>query len=91
MGRTPLEAMTYGVPVVASVAHGGWGEVMESEEHGFFLNEHDLERLAGYVVNLLNQPVLANSIGEAGRMKIKVDGDSGRYAQSMLSLLNEEA
>ena len=91
MGRTPLEAMTYGVPVVASVAHGGLGEVMDSEEHGFFLKEHDLEKLAGYVVNLLSQPALANSIGEAGRMKMKVDGDSGKYAQSMLALLNEQA
>ena len=89
MGRTPLEAMTYGVPVVASVTHGGLGEVMDSEEHGFFLKEHDLERLAGYVVNLLNQPALANSIGEAGRMKMKVDGDSRKYAESMFSLLNE--
>jgi glycosyltransferase involved in cell wall biosynthesis len=91
MGRTPLEAMTYGVPVVASVTHGGLGEVMDSEEHGFFLREHDLEKLAGYVVNLLNQSALAAAIGEAGRMKMKIDGDSRKYAESLLELLNQPA
>jgi glycosyltransferase involved in cell wall biosynthesis len=91
MGRTPLEAMTYGVPVVASVTHGGLGEVMDSEEHGFFLREHDLEKLAGHIIRLLEDPVLAASTGNAGRMKIMEDGDSRKYAESMSSLLNEGA
>jgi glycosyltransferase involved in cell wall biosynthesis len=89
MGRTPLEAMTYGVPVVASVTHGGLGEVMDSEQHGFFLGEHDIERLAGYVLRLLDDPVLAASTGEAGRIKMKEDGDSRKYADSLIQLLNE--
>lgn len=91
MGRTPLEAMTYGVPVVASVTHGGLGEIMDSEKHGFFLREHDLEKLAGHIIRLLEDPVLAASTGNAGRMKIMEDGDSRKYAESMLSLLKEGA
>lgn len=89
MGRTPLEAMTYGVPVVASVTHGGLGEIMDSEKHGFFLNEHTLEKLAGYVVRLLDDPFLAASTGEAGRVKMRDDGDSKKYAESMMALLGE--
>ena len=89
MGRTPLEAMTYGVPVVASVTHGGLGEVMDSEEHGFFLGEHDIEKLAGYVTRLLNDPGLATSTGEAGRIKMREDGDSRKYAEGMIKLLND--
>ena len=89
MGRTPLEAMTYGVPVVASVTHGGLGEVMDSDQHGFFLGEHDIGKLAGYVIRLLNEPGLAASIGEAGRIKMKEDGDSRKYAESMIRLLND--
>jgi glycosyltransferase involved in cell wall biosynthesis len=91
MGRTPLEAMTYGVPVVASVTHGGLGEVMDSEEQGFFLPEHAVDQLAGYVLKLLNDPSLAVSVGDAGRMKVELHGDSRRYAESMLSLLSEAA
>ena len=88
MGRTPLEAMTYGVPVVASVTHGGLGEVMDSDQHGFFLGEHDIEKLAGYVVRLLDDPALAASTGTAGRVKMKDEGDSWKYAESMIKLLN---
>lgn len=91
MGRTPLEAMTYGVPVVASVTHGGLGEVMDSEEHGYFLGEHDIEKLAGYVTRLLNDPILAAATGEAGRRRMKVVGNSGKYAESMINLLNDHA
>lgn len=89
MGRTPLEAMTYGVPVVASVTHGGLGEVMDSEQHGFFLGDHEIGKLAGYVIRLLNEPGLAASIGEAGRIKMKEVGDSRKYAESMIKLLND--
>lgn len=89
MGRTPLEAMTYGVPVVASVTHGGLGEIMDSDQHGVFLSEHDIEKLASRVVRLLNDPHLAASTGNAGRMKMKLDGDSGKYAESMIALLDE--
>lgn len=91
MGRTPLEAMTYGIPVVASVIHGGLCEIMDSEHHGFFLGEHDVEKLAGYVVRLLNDQALAISTGEAGRIKMQEDGDSRRYAESIIQMLDESA
>jgi len=89
MGRTPLEAMTYGVPVVASVTHGGLGEIMDSEKHGFFFRDHALEKLAGCIVHLLDDPVLAATTGDAGRMKMMEVGDSTKYAEGMLALLNE--
>jgi glycosyltransferase involved in cell wall biosynthesis len=89
MGRTPLEAMTYGVPVVASVAHGGLGEVIDSDQYGFFLEEHDIEKLAGHVVRLLNDSAVAASVGDAGREKMKAEGDSRKYAESMIELVNQ--
>lgn len=89
MGRTPLEAMTCGIPVVASVTHGGLGEIMDSEIHGCFLNEHDLDKLASNVVRFINDPALAKSVGGAGRAKIREEGDSRKYAESMMRLLNE--
>ncbi len=30
LGLTPVEAMSYGVPVVASVEHGGLGEILDN-------------------------------------------------------------
>ncbi len=47
---TPLEAMSYGVPVVASVVHGGLGEVITDDRFGVLFRTHDVPRLAEAVV-----------------------------------------
>lgn len=87
MGRTPLEAMTYGVPVVASMTHGGLGEVMNSNKHGFFLEKHDPSAMSAHVLALLSDPVLASSVGFAGRERIRELGNSRKYAEGMIDLL----
>lgn len=89
MGRTPLEAMTYGVPVVASVTHGGLGEIMDSDTHGYFLKEHNIEKLSSCVIHLLEDPMLASATGEAGRLKVMEVGDIRAHSLRMLGLLEE--
>lgn len=50
---TPLEAMAHGVPVVASVTHGGLREVMTTPDVGLLLSEHDVDRLAHHVLEII--------------------------------------
>lgn len=71
LGLTPLEAMSFGVPVVCSVLSGGLGEIIDSERYGYLRNAHDIQVLADLVVRLLKQPQQAAEIGFAGRDRVE--------------------
>jgi glycosyltransferase involved in cell wall biosynthesis len=47
---TPVEAMSYGIPVVASVKNGGLKEVISDKRYGFLCNNHALEPLSNAVI-----------------------------------------
>jgi glycosyltransferase involved in cell wall biosynthesis len=87
MGRTPLEAMSYGVPVVASVRHGGLKEILRSEEHGFFMKQHDIPSLAAQVITLLQDQKLATTMGENARKHIEKVSSPRLHAERILKLL----
>jgi glycosyltransferase involved in cell wall biosynthesis len=89
MGRTPLEAMSYGIPVVASVQHGGLKEMLNSDEYGFLINTHDVPLLARKVVELLQDRRLAEGVGARARAHIEKVGDPRMHAKRVLSLLAE--
>ena len=65
---TPLEAMSYAVPVVASLLHGGLGEIISSPAHGFLLGRHDVTVLAEQVKRLLAAP---EPVATGGRQRIR--------------------
>jgi glycosyltransferase involved in cell wall biosynthesis len=69
-GNTPIEAMSYGLPVVASVVHGGLGEALSSAEFGTLLNTHDEPALAAAVTALLYDPAAATRMGRAARAHV---------------------
>lgn len=87
MGRTPLEAMSYGVPVVASVLHGGLKEALDSEDYGFLADKHDIPLLAGKVIKLLCDENLAKQVGGKARARIKDIGSVRLHAERVLKLL----
>ncbi len=91
VGRTPLEAMSYGVPVVASVVHGGLREIIDDESCGFVLDSHDVPRLAAKAVEILADEEFATRMGRQSRAKIEQVGSPRRYAESMLQLLEKDA
>lgn len=88
MGRTPLEAMSYGVPVVASMLHGGLGEMIDSEDYGFLLDRHDIPAMARKVVLLLSNEQSARKMGEAARKHIAKVGSPRKHAEKVLALLS---
>ncbi len=61
---TLLEAMSLGVPVVASRV-GGLAEVLRDGETGLLVDVGDADGLAGALGRLANDPVVARGLGEA--------------------------
>ena len=91
MGRTPLEAMSYGIPVVASMLHGGLKEILDSNEYGFLTDTHDVPLLASKVIELLKDEALAKEVGMKARARIEEVGSPRRHAERVLELLEKNA
>lgn len=51
---TPIEAMSYGIPVVASVLNGGLNEVMAGAPLGRLYDRHDLDGMCEAVLGYVN-------------------------------------
>jgi glycosyltransferase involved in cell wall biosynthesis len=88
-GNTPVEAMTYGIPVVASVRNGGLKEVISDERFGFLLADHDPQRLAAAVLNCLAHP--AHSSARNGKEQALVLSDPVRIATEVEKILEGKA
>jgi len=61
LGCTPLEAASYGCPVVASVKYGGLSEFIDSGRNGYLFEDHDIKLLASAVCELAEDDSLACS------------------------------
>src|SRR5205085_11176320 len=64
-----LEAASAGLPVVAGAA-GGVGEAVADGETGIIVDGRSPEETAGAVIRLLDDPVLARSMGALGRHRV---------------------
>lgn len=67
-----LEAMSYGLAVVASNV-GGIPSVIEDGVNGLLINPGDIEAIAGCVNMLLDNHELKKQLGEQARITIKND------------------
>jgi glycosyltransferase involved in cell wall biosynthesis len=85
--RTPLEAMSFGVPVVASILNGGTREVITGDSVGVLLPTHDVESLARHVVALLEDRKLAHELGKGGAQRVKAYCSPKRHAAAVLLAL----
>jgi glycosyltransferase involved in cell wall biosynthesis len=65
-GLAALEAMAFGLPVVALSA-GALPEVVEDQVTGLLVSPRDTAALAGAIVRLLKDPELRQRLGENGR------------------------
>jgi glycosyltransferase involved in cell wall biosynthesis len=68
LGHSALEAMAFGVPVVAS-ACGGLPEVVEHEVSGLLFEPGDDEALAGALLKLIDDGDLRSRFGIASRRR----------------------
>ena len=67
MPTTPLEAMAHGVPVVASVKHGGLKELIDDRSVGTLLEDHDVSALASEALRLVREPA---AVGARARRRV---------------------
>lgn len=88
MGLAPLEALTHGIPLVASVRQGGLQEVLNSDNYGFLISTHDVDVLAEKAVALLLDPQKARWVALAGRERIAQVSNTQRIAETIESLLS---
>jgi glycosyltransferase involved in cell wall biosynthesis len=84
---TPLEAMSHGVPVVASVLHGGLKEVIDCQDYGFLIDEHDTESLAFAAVELLRNPSDRAAASDRARARVADLCDSTKCVSDVERLL----
>ena len=70
MGLSPMEAAACGVPVVASLLHGGLSEIMGNGAAALLIAKHDVEQMAVACVELLENHSLAREKGLFGRERI---------------------
>ena len=67
-GRTVVEAMAVGLPVVG-VAGGGVGETVVHQETGLLAAPDDVEALAAHFRRLIGDESLRRSLGDAGKRR----------------------
>lgn len=69
LGVVLLEAMNYGVPVIASNV-GGIVDIVVDQETGILVPPGDAAALAAALRRLLDEPGLAKALGDAGRRRL---------------------
>jgi glycosyltransferase involved in cell wall biosynthesis len=87
LGRSPLEAVAVGVPMVASVLNGGLSEVLDQENYGPVYAEHDIDRLTDAALSILRDLPAAGRLVEAGRRRLAQVASPDRYADQVCGIL----
>lgn len=65
-----LEAMLMGLPVI-STRHAGIIDISIEGKTALLTNEHDVDKMADYMVFVANEPEKAASIGKAAKLHVK--------------------
>jgi glycosyltransferase involved in cell wall biosynthesis len=80
-----LEAMTHGLPAVATSV-GGIPEVIRSGEHGFLVPVDDAPALADAIARLCADPTLLRRLGDQARTRARDDFSFERMTREYLDL-----
>ncbi|MBE15871.1 MAG: glycosyl transferase family 1 [Cytophagaceae bacterium] len=83
---TILEAMASGLPVVSTI-HGGIPQVVTHQVTGFLVPENDIDLMAKYMTNILEEPALASAMGAKGRDLIEQHYTKAQYLNNISSIL----
>lgn len=91
MEGTPLavlESSAAGLPVI-STYHAGIPDVIKHEVTGFLVEEHDVNSMANYMMQLLKDNQLVQKMGCAGRENVKTHFSMGRHIATLNDILNK--
>jgi glycosyltransferase involved in cell wall biosynthesis len=85
-----LEAMAFGLPVIASPV-GGVVDYVRHEDNGLLVPPGDVEALASAIETLARDPSLRARLGAAGRELVEAQGGSGTLAKRWREVYDEVA
>lgn len=88
LGTIMLEAMSLGRPVIAS-AVGGVDSVVRDGETGLVVPPGDSGALARQILGLLDDPVRARALGEAGRQEVTARFGTRAMVERTVAVYNE--
>lgn len=89
LGRTPLEAAAAGVPVVASVIHGGLSEVLDRENYGPIFASHDESELTRAALVILRDRRAAADLVRTARQRLSRVASADGYTDRVYRLLTQ--
>ena len=64
--NSPMEAMNYGIPTVVSSTYSGISEVLRHDIDGYYIEEHDEEKLKGFILKLASDEAEYTRLSENG-------------------------
>lgn len=89
-GRVAIEAMSYGIPVIAA-RHGGLSEIVESGDSGILFEPNDASDLASAIRTLCEDSDLRCRMGQRARIRQREKFSLESYQQGVMKILREEA
>ncbi len=81
-----IEAASVGLPIV-STFHAGIPEAVKDKVTGFLVKEHDIDGMANYMIELLVNDELANTMSKAARKHIEDNYDLEKQIVSLRNIL----
>ncbi len=89
-GVSIAEAAALGLPVVSTL-HNGIPEQVVHGETGYLVREHDFEKMAEHLIELLTNPDLSERMGLAGQQNIDQICSTDRRIDAIESIFSEIA
>jgi glycosyltransferase involved in cell wall biosynthesis len=87
MGRTPLEALAFGVPAVASILQGGLQEILTRESYRPLFTTHDIDEMTNAALLILNDGPTASRVVDAGRRQLERLASPSRYMDRVCEIV----
>lgn len=82
-----LEAGAAGLPVIAT-RHAGIPDVVLSGETGILVEEQDIQAMADAMINLLINPILASTMGQAAKKRIQAEFSMEQHISTLNALID---
>lgn len=79
---TILEASAAGLPVI-STHHAGIPDVIEHGKTGYLVDEHDVDKMAHYMLHVLENPKLAMVMGQNGAKNISENFSVKKHLETL--------
>ena len=81
-----IEAMAAGLPVV-STRHAGIPDVVIENETGLLVDENNIEEMASYMLKLVENRDLAESMGQKGKVRIENHFTLDKHLETINNLI----